>query len=242
MKRQTNVNQYELSPKYCVQCRTIISYDKKANNFCNKNCSATYNNQFRSDDSRQKQIATLRNTLKTKIKQPTIYKISPGPHPSFGNVITVRPCIECFEYFATPNKVSRCQHCSFSMGGRNSASKQSKSRRSKNEIYFSELCAEKYKVITNERIFNGWDADVILTDLKIAVLWNGIWHREKITKKHSVEQVKNRDKIKIKEIIKCGYTPYIIDDNSKFNKLFVEAQFILFQEFLNIQNKISEIV
>ena len=32
-------------------------------------------------------------------------------------------------------------------------------------------------------IFNGWDADIILTDLKIAILWNGKWHYEKLTKK-----------------------------------------------------------
>jgi hypothetical protein len=80
-------------------------------------------------------------------------------------------------------------------------------------------------VLSNEPIFNGWDADIIIEDYKIAVLWNGKWHYEKITKKHSVAQVQNRDKIKIKEIIKTGYTPYIIKDMGRENKEFVIEEF-----------------
>ena len=34
--------------------------------------------------------------------------------------------------------------------------------------------------------------------------------------------------IKLNEIIKCGYTPYIIKDMGKYNKKFVEEQFNLF--------------
>ena len=94
----------------------------------------------------------------------------------------------------------------------------SQNRRSKNEVRFASLCQTKFEgVKTNEDLFNGWDADVILTNHKIAVLWNGVWHRKKITKKHSVFQVKNRDKIKLKEIISCGYTPYVIEDDGKEN-------------------------
>lgn len=69
------------------------------------------------------------------------------------------------------------------------------------------------------------DADVIIEDLKIAVLWNGKWHYEKITEKHSVVQVQNRDKIKISEIKKAGYIPYIIKDVGKNKKAFVESEF-----------------
>ncbi len=35
----------------------------------------------------------------------------------------------------------------------------------------------------------------------------------------------NRDKIKIKEIINCGYTPYIIKDMGKYDPKFVEEEF-----------------
>ena len=56
-------------------------------------------------------------------------------------------------------------------------------------------------------MFNGWDADIVIEDIKTAVLWNGIWHYKKITKKHSVAQVQNRDKIKIDEIKKGDIIP-----------------------------------
>lgn len=114
-------------------------------------------------------------------------------------------------------------------GGLASCKVQSCNRRSKNEIYFSELCKQKFnKVLTNEPMFNGWDADVIVEDIKTAILWNGKWHYEKITKKHSVEQVQNRDKIKIKEIEGRGYKVYIIKDMGKYKKEFVENEFIKF--------------
>ena len=63
---------------------------------------------------------------------------------------------------------------------------------------------------------------------------NGPWHYKKITAKHSVEQVQNRDRIKIKEIERFGYTPYVIRDNGRAgalrNDAFVEEQFNLFVE------------
>ena len=109
-------------------------------------------------------------------------------------------------------------------GGRKSALSQG--RRSKNEIYFAELCHNHFdSVETNEPKFNGWDADIIINDIKTAVLWNGKWHYEKITKAHSLSQVQNRDRIKINEIKKFGYQPYIIIDMGKFDKKFVEEQF-----------------
>jgi DNA-directed RNA polymerase subunit RPC12/RpoP len=99
-------------------------------------------------------------------------------------------------------------------------------KRSQNEIYFGNLCKKHFKkVLFNEEIFNGWDADVIIEDIRTAVLWNGKWHYEKIMKKHSVEQVQNRDRLKIIEIEKCGYKSYIIKDMGRYNKEFVEKEF-----------------
>ena len=108
---------------------------------------------------------------------------------------------------------------------------ESQNRRSKNEIYFAELCEKDFQnVLLNEQIFNGWDADVILKDKKLAVLWNGNWHHKKISREHSLEQVQNRDRIKIKEIIKVGYEPYIINDYGKYDKKFVEKEYEKFKE------------
>ncbi len=114
-----------------------------------------------------------------------------------------------------------------------SSQKQKENRRSKNEIHFYNLCLEKYSSVTNnEQLFNGWDADIIIYDFKIAVLWNGKWHYEKITKKHSVEQVQNRDKIKISEITKHGYYPYIIKDMGRENISFVISEFVKLEDYI----------
>ena len=79
-------------------------------------------------------------------------------------------------------------------GGKLSATKQSK--RSKNEVYFSELCQPYFSITTNEPFFDGWDADVIIHSDKIAILWDGIWHFKQISKTQSLLQVQTRDKIK----------------------------------------------
>lgn len=127
----------------------------------------------------------------------------------------------------------KCYKKRLSECGKKSVFIQKNNRRSKNEIYFSKLCNENFSnVITNEPIFNGWDADVILQNEKVAVLWNGIWHYKKITKKHSVNQVQNRDKIKLNEIVKAGYIPYVVKDLGIENVIFVESEFKKFRDFL----------
>ena len=103
---------------------------------------------------------------------------------------------------------------------------------SKNEIAFCELCENyfgKENVLHNEPMFNGWDADIIIPEHKLAILWNGPWHYRKITAKHSLEQVQTRDRLKQVEIANCGYTCYIIKDikgNADLNK--VNAEFNAF--------------
>jgi len=118
------------------------------------------------------------------------------------------------------------EKCRFHYSNMGKKSVKSQSRRSKNEIYFSELCKSYFEhVLCNAPIFNGWDADVILSQHKIAILWNGKWHYEKLTKQHSLSQVQTRDNIKLDEIKNAGYTPYIIKDDGKYNRKFVDDEF-----------------
>ena len=113
--------------------------------------------------------------------------------------------------------------------GKKSAAAQRTTRRSRNEIHFASLCEEHFdKVLTNEPMFNGWDADVIIPELKIAVLWNGKWHYEKIMEGTSLKQIQNRDKIKMKEIRAAGYEPYVIKDMGKASPALVEADWLKF--------------
>lgn len=106
-------------------------------------------------------------------------------------------------------------------------------RRSKNEELFYQLCLAEYRVVThNEPIFDGWDADVLLPEYKVAVLWNGKWHYEKITERHSVKQVQTRDKIKLETIARFGWIAYTIKDMGKYNPSFVRIKFEEFKEWM----------
>ena len=144
-------------------------------------------------------------------------------------------CFNCGKIFIGEKRSKFCSRkCSTTWWNKNSdmainggkASVLSQNKRSKNEVYFSELCCSFFNnVKLNEPIFNGWDADVILNDYKLAILWDGNWHHKQIGIKHSLLQVQNRDKIKIKEIIKFGYEPYIIKDYGKYDREFVESEF-----------------
>jgi len=60
---------------------------------------------------------------------------------------------------------------------------------------------------------DGWDADVIIDDLKFAVLWNGPWHyRQMPLNNHSLIQVQTRDRIKIKTLSNNGWTVLVFED------------------------------
>ena len=151
-----------------------------------------------------------------------------------------KQCEWCEEKFIINTSTKNNKYCSLpcrqeswkmngSINGRKSALIQGDTRRSKNEKLFADMCENYFEnVLTNEPIFNGWDADVIIEDIKVDVMWNGVWHYKKITEKHSVKQVQNRDKIKIKEIKKSGYIPYVIKDMGSYNPDFVKEQFNIF--------------
>ena len=127
-----------------------------------------------------------------------------------------------------------CWSNMLSRAGQKSA--DARQSRSKNEMYFCELCEKHFNcVLHNIPMFNGWDADVIIEDVKIAVLWNGPWHYLTVmpNQKSSLLQIQNRDKIKIVEIQRCGYTPYVIKDMGRFNKDFVEAEFQKFLQYIS---------
>ena len=128
-----------------------------------------------------------------------------------------------------------CRHEVSVRAGKNSAKVIGK--RSKNEIAFCTMCENYFgleHVLHNEPMFNGWDADIILLDYKLAILWNGPWHYRKITESHSLEQVQTRDRIKVDEINNCGYTPYIIKDLSKANDKKAQEEFDRLLKYLAI--------
>lgn len=198
-------------------------HPQKSDYFCSRSCA---NKRVRTDETKEKIRTTLLNK-KVKVEHHFICKHCGKDFIEYTNKKRVFCCRTCKSKWAGIN-TNNAQK-----GGLASVISQNQSRRSKNEIYFAELCKSKFKkVLTNESIFNGWDADVIIEDFKIAVLWNGNWHFKKITKRHSVLEVQNRDKIKLKEINKSGYLAYVIEDKGKHKKSFVEKEFEKFIVFL----------
>lgn len=184
------------------------------NQFCSRSCSTSYTNSKRilSDITKNK----ISNSRKGQIPSTKLEKVE-------------RICQECkINYLTKPYlKLKFCSNsCKNIHSGRIRGKSSKQGKRSKNEISFANLCKDYFdEVLLNEPIFNGWDADIILPKNKIAILWNGKWHYEKITKSHSLEQVQNRDKLKIFEIQRAGYFAYIIKDMGRENSQFVQKEF-----------------
>lgn len=225
LRANNRYGEFKLFTVECKKCGKSFEvnereklFPQKNKYFCSLSCSNSRN--WNKEDKEKKRDSYFKNPNNKKKKEfENICKNCDKTFKSF-RVKRSFCSLSCVTVYYN-NNTNRCQRA-----GLNSAKVQSESRRSKNEIYFAELCEKEFNVVlTNQPIFNGWDADVIIEDFKIAVLWNGKWHYEKLTKQHSVKQVQNRDKIKINEIKKMKYEPYIIKDLGKYNKNFVEEEF-----------------
>lgn len=133
----------------------------------------------------------------------------------------------CFNEFQRKNPEPHVE------AGRKSAEIQN--LRSKNEIYFYELCKQEWSdALPNKRMFNGWDADVVLPKHKVAVAWNGVWHYRGVTYGRSLIKTQKRDNLKKKEINKCGYLLYTVKDMGSEDKSFVHNEFNLFKQYINL--------
>lgn len=228
--------------EYTITC-TENDYNKgNYKKYCSRSCA---NSRIITEDHKNKiklkilerQDYTVNNYTVNKSEPTRIFK-KDRTCKNCGNNISYKSksnyCKNCFYKFKTISDETREK---LRLAGLKSCQVQSETRRSKNEIAFCKLCEKQFKTVKhNEPIFNGWDADIIIEDLKVAILWNGKWHYEKIKENHSVEQVQNRDNIKIEEIKKCGYIPYIIKDLGKYNLEKVNSEFKLFLKNMGLQN------
>lgn len=215
-----------------------LNRSQNVNKFCNKKCSAAFNNKQRALKGftavgKTKSVICIDCGITCEIKLNAIH--------SCGECISKRfierrqkqwnkekTCKKCNATFISKcgNYCVTCLPEMRRLAGCRSAESQANIRRSKNEILFADLCKQKFQTVKeNAPIFNGWDADVVIEDIKTAVLWNGKWHYEKLADKHSVLQVQNRDKIKLNEIQKAGYKAIVIEDRGKYNPEFVQNKF-----------------
>lgn len=234
--------------KICPNCNKEFKEKYKEQKFCCRDCSDHYSGnkgRQKSSSSKEKVKRTIRiNTLikngilteTSSIKEidDAIKKYYPFENSKLRKCV----CKVCGKEFlcsvrggSKRNTCSKeCRHTIAKTAGIKGgcASASIQIRRSKNEILMGEYCAKlfgKENVLFNETMFDGWDADIIIPKLKVAILWNGAWHYKQISKKQSLKQVQNRDKLKLKIIKQCGYKPYIIKDLGGYNETFVKEEF-----------------
>jgi hypothetical protein len=233
--RKANFGKYQGTNKFqvaccCVYCKIEISYQNLKNHqskcvriknncklcgvetnnikFCNRSCSAKFNNKVKVDNG----------------WKPSEYQIQQSILKNSKNRLRELTCTICKKPFLHKKGRKTCStECLYicrieisrkagHIGGKISAAKNKK--RSKQEIELFLLCSAVFSNIShNEPTANGWDADILLNDHKIAILWNGPWHyKEMNIGSHSLKQVQNRDKIKIQEFNKIGWKVLVYED------------------------------
>lgn len=251
IKNDKKFGQFKEFSVQCNECGNRLNveereylFPQKEKYFCDRKCA----NKRNDDKSETKSIICMKcnklNQINKRSRQKICNECKIKPKRRLRDIInfTCKTCNKQFQdkkktrVFCSNSCSTKFKNKEFNMnfhGGLKSVQSQSTSRRSKNEIAFANLCIEKFSnVLTNEPIFNGWDADIIIEDIKVAILWNGKWHYEQISKSKSLSQIQNRDRIKIEEIKKSGYTPYVIKDMGKENSQKVSSEWEEFNKWI----------
>lgn len=227
-KRNNAIKQWVLEKHSCEKCGKVMTEKFGSGRFCSRKCA----------NSRQHTTET-KNRISAGVKANSSSSSVAGNHLSAKHEYYYFPnyCVICGKALSYEDRHRKtcseeCLQKRFLQMGQTSYF--TKVKRSKNEIEFCRLCEDYFSDVEhNIPLFNGWDADVIIHDIKYAILWNGIWHYEKVTPNHKIEQVKNRDKLKLEEITANGYVPYIIKDMGQYNPEFVKAEFEKFIHYIN---------
>lgn len=230
-----------------------IKKSKTGNFYCSKKCASTDIKK----SSRQK------NELSIKLKQIYVDKLIKQGYKAEDFIMykgklrcKSKKCIckVCDKEFNWVIFKKTCsQSClniinrkSSILAGKLSSSKsyQIKSR-SKNERLMYKKIKDVYSdALHNYRAFDGWDADIVIPSLKIAIHWNGVWHYKNVYNNEYgeklFESVKAKDILKYKAIEEKGYTNYIIVDMGRFNINKVNYEFDVFLKKVN-PNHISTV-
>ncbi len=186
----------KLPTESCLQCSSAIF---KPNKFCNHSCAAIFNSKLR-PSGHPSRISL--NSNRGKNQKPKLYS-------------KISWCSVCNTIIKGSHRVTcsdKCLQNRFQFGGKKSASQQI--RRSKDEIVLYNLCKDYFKSVRhNQSLINGWDADIIIDDIKAAILWNGPWHYQSMPhKNHSLLQVQTRDKIKYDQLTSIGWKVLVFED------------------------------
>lgn len=193
--------------KTCPKCN---GQHDKSSRFCSRSCA---NSRQWTDKDKLKKSTSAKNSLKVINSLKTLHTNNTLPRKTKQCFICGKE-VQVISTFSRSNIIcdnEECRHKQYQMAGLASAA--ARKLRSKDEISLFNYCSKHFNVENNIVICNGWDADIILRDEKIAIMWNGPWHYKdmKMTN-HSLNQVVNRDILKIIEFEKIGWQVYIYED------------------------------
>ena len=212
-KEKAKQNKDNYIPTYCKHCNTALPYNKRKNTFCSPICSKHYND-----------IHTIRShtpETKLKISQARIHQTNIGSRSVDKYMkFTYRNCKVCNSVFVWHRKKPGPNHCCSAQCLHIHRSNKARTnpglgtKRSKLEIQLFNLCNSHFtSVLSNYKIIDNWDADIVIPEYKIAILWNGPWHyKEMHIGNHSLKQVQNRDNIKIKLFESINWNIFVFED------------------------------
>jgi len=218
----------------------LICYTCKKDFKCNngslqKNCSMKCYYKYRKTDefkeNHRKGIENRKELGYTNCKKCNIVFKKKNINTKFCS----RDCQIYFQKYDPETNKKFKEYCS--KGGLSSMKVQN--RRSSNEIMFFEKCVKYFgeeNVESNERIFDGDDADIIIHSIKYAIEWNGEWHYNKDLNRHAGSKLE-KDYTKVANFAKCGYTPYVIKDRSCASKNRVDIEFKKFLKTIETKSK-----
>jgi len=93
---------YEISPNFCKECNSPLSFQKKFNAFCSHKCSANHSNRQRKETGW---------SLSTDSREKISNKLSmfSGPYTK----VHFKPCKFCNQNFLTTTRVQVCKNCQY---------------------------------------------------------------------------------------------------------------------------------
>ncbi len=208
--------QKNYNPKKCPKCNNLIPFDKRFNLYCSRSCANS--REFSHETNRKRSESLIKHhqlaeNKKIKVKYDVVCSFCKKTHTRNKRPYSKVGLFSCEKEECKLQLKTYISKINGRKGGKRSAAKRCK--RSKQEIELYNLLEQHFKNIgNNDPIANGWDADILLYDHKIAILWNGPWHyREMGFSNHSLKQVVNRDCIKIQEFENIEWKVLIYQDN-----------------------------
>lgn len=194
LKKQLAIEKYLENPNRCLNCNGILPYQSRKK-FCNRSCSATFNNKKRDASIYRRQAETIKRKFpkKGKIKvENTIPKKSSKPRTT--QKFTVK---KDKTYPQSKIFIINCQHCS---------SKQYKRRKMK----YCDQCSYLYKSENRNRYkftFNVYHYPELFD---ISLIDKHGWFSHGGRKNYNPNGITRDHKVSINDAIKNDYDPFYI--------------------------------